>query len=131
MTVNLKEIIAFGVVGSLGTLANLVGVWALVEFLHWPPLLANVLAFLCAFPISLFGHRLWTFKKQAHPPSFGYRFFTVAILGFFLGESLFAVTLKVLHLPYLLGLCIVLLFVAGTTFVLSKFWAFSTGSKTP
>ena len=90
-----------------------------------PPLVANGLTFLGAFQISFWGHSSWSFVDICGPRGKSMlRFFAVAIGSFALNEVLFAALLHWTDLPYQLALAMVLGFVAGITFLLSKFWAF-------
>lgn len=52
------------------------------------------------------------------------RFAGVAILGFVSNEVMYALLLKFTHMDYRAALFIVLIAVAGMTYLLSRFWAF-------
>ena len=52
------------------------------------------------------------------------RFAVTALAGFASNELVFVLLLRGLGLPSLLALFLALLFAAGQTFVLSRFWAF-------
>lgn len=52
------------------------------------------------------------------------RFFTVSACGFAINEGSYAVLLKLSGQRYDLVLAVVLVAVAGFTYVLSRFWAF-------
>ena len=121
-----RELFWFGVVGVSAMLVHFVLVaWLLVPA-GLPPLAANVVAFLLAFQVSYWGHRLKTFEaghvphRQALP-----RFFAVSSLSFVLNEAMYFVLLRHTPLDYRAALLIVLFTVAVVTFVLSKLWAFS------
>ncbi|MBK1830333.1 GtrA family protein [Verrucomicrobiaceae bacterium R5-34] len=89
------------------------------------PLVANVFAFLAAFQVSFWGHSSWSFADICGSRGKSMlRFFAVAVGSFLLNELLFAGLLQWTTLPYQLALVLVLGFVAGITFLLSKFWAF-------
>ncbi len=100
------------------------GVFALTQSLLWPEL-ANALGFVIAFGVSFGGHRLLSFKDASTSvaTSLG-RFAITALAGFASNELVFVLLLRVLALPSLLALFLALLFAAGQTFVLSRFWAF-------
>lgn len=119
-----QQLLRFGVVGVSAMAVHMASAVALVE-LGLAPLLANVIAFLLAFQVSYFGHRLWTFdaRAQAHGQTLP-RFFAVALSSFAVNEGLFALLLAYTPLPYWLSLGMVLLAVAAGTFVLSRQWAF-------
>ncbi|MBX9915218.1 MAG: GtrA family protein [Pseudomonadaceae bacterium] len=120
-----RELLWFGVVGISALLVHFLLVLLLVP-LGLPPLLANVLAYLLAFQVSYWGHRLKTFDAAHLPHSQTLpRFFAVASLSFLLNEGLYYLLLRFTPLDYRLALLIVLFCVALVTFVLSRLWAFS------
>jgi putative flippase GtrA len=95
------------------------------------PLVVNIIAFLVAFQVSFYGHFKWSFKESNRSKrSAMIRFFILALGGFLINESLFALLLTFTPLPEKLALLIVLFTVAGGTFLFSKFWAFSHHSAT-
>jgi putative flippase GtrA len=119
------SILAFGMVGAAAACVHFTVVSLLVP-LGAHPLVANVAGFLIAFGVSFSGHRRWTFPGtgRARPKAL-HRFFIVAVAGFAMNESLYAVLLRFTELGYRLALVIVLLVVAVSTFVTSKYWAFA------
>ena len=118
------ELSRFIVVGTLAAATHFMVVLVLVRF-GWAPLLANVIAFVIAFQVSYFGHRGWTFQSQQTQHRRAWpRFLAVASCGFTLNESLYYLLLRYSLLPYWLALAIVLILVAGLTFLSSRAWAF-------
>lgn len=113
----------FLVVGGSAALTHLV-VFSLTQHRMWPEL-ANALGFCIAFFVSFAGHRLLSFKDAATSvaTSLG-RFAVTALAGFASNELVFVLLLRSLDWPALLALVAALLFAAGQTFVLSRFWAF-------
>ena len=99
----------FIAVGASAAATHLLVVWTLVQGLHWPPLGANVAAFLLAFWVSYGGHFVLTFAnvgaahRQALP-----RFFVVACGGFVANELLYLLALRWLGWHYLVSLMAVL-----------------------
>ena len=94
--------------------------------MHWlAPLVANVIGFGCAFPVSFAGHFHWSFRGHgalwlhALP-----RFAAVALTSFAGNELLYAALLA--RTPWHPGtaLFVTLLVVAASTFALSRGWAF-------
>ena len=122
----LPPALRFVLVGGSAASAHLLIVWAAVQGAQWPPLVANVLAFLLAFWVSYGGHFLLTFAdagaahRQALP-----RFFIVACSAFVVNELLYLAALHWLDWHYLISLLAVLVIVAVGTFVSSKLWAFA------
>ena len=90
-----------------------------------PPSQANAIGFLVAFPVSYFGHRKLSFSNQnsTHKQAFP-RFLAVAITGFVANQSLVIGALHLTHLPFWLVLGFVMVFIAVSTYLLSRYWAF-------
>ena len=104
--------------------ATHMGVFALAQVHLWPEV-ANALGFVVAFFVSFAGHRLLSFKDAGTTMGTSFRRFAVtALAGFASNELVFVLLLRGLGLPSLLALFLALLFAAGQTFVLSRFWAF-------
>ena len=122
----LPPALRFVLVGGSAAATHLLIVWVLAQGAQWPPLGANVVAFLVAFWVSYGGHFLLTFAdagaahRQALP-----RFFIVACSAFVVNELLYVVALRWLGWHYLISLLAVLVIVAVGTFVSSKLWAFA------
>jgi putative flippase GtrA len=113
----------FLAVGGAAALTHM-GVFALAHHRMWPEL-ANALGFLVAFFVSFFGHRLLSFKDASTSVATSFKRFAVtALAGFASNELVFIVLLRALELPSLVALFLALVFAAGQTFVLSRFWAF-------
>jgi putative flippase GtrA len=89
------------------------------------PLVANIVGFCCAFPVSFAGHFHWSFRGHgalwlhALP-----RFAGVALSSFAGNELLYAALLAWTPWHPGVSLVITLLVVAASTFALSRGWAF-------
>lgn len=119
----IAQLARFGVVGIAAMSVH----WCVVAILvplGLAPLIANVIAFCVAFNVSFFGHHHWTFASTAKQQSTLKRFLGVAVLGFAANEAMYSLLLKFTALDYRVALGIVLVAVAGMTYVLSRFWAF-------
>lgn len=118
------QIFRFGIVGASAALIHFSTVVFLVQIYAFEPLVANGLAFMVAFQISYFGHRLWTFQHttQQHRVAFP-RLLLVQILNFLANETLFYIFLT-FHFPYAIALLIVLSVLPIFTFISSKLWVF-------
>ena len=118
-----KSTFWFLAVGGSAALTHM-AVFALSQDHMWPEL-ANALGFCVAFFVSFAGHRLLSFKDAATSVSTSLgRFALTALAGFVSNEIVFMVLLRTLGWPALLALFAALVFAAGQTFVLSRFWAF-------
>jgi putative flippase GtrA len=124
------RIFRFLVIGGSAAAVHWLVVLAVVSQTGMEPLIANIIAFLCAFSVSYFGHKNWTFeaRDQAHGPAAA-KFFTVAVTGFCINESVYALLLKGLHIHYLIGSAVAIVTAAVSTYILSKSWAFNPGKK--
>ena len=113
----------FLAVGGAAAATHMV-VFALTQTHMWPEL-ANALGFVIAFGVSFAGHRLLSFKDAGTSMATSLRRFGItALAGFASNEIMFILLLRWLALPSLLALFLALVFAAGQTFVLSRFWAF-------
>lgn len=119
----IAQLLRFGVVGVAAMATHWCVVALLVPF-GIVPLLANVIGFCVAFNVSFFGHHHWTFTSADSQKETFKRFLAVAVLGFVINESMYTVLLKLTALDYRIALAIVLVTVAGLTYVLSRCWAF-------
>jgi putative flippase GtrA len=117
------SVLWFLVVGGSAALTHM-GVFAIAQHQMWPEL-ANALGFVVAFFVSFAGHRFLSFRDAGTSvtQSFG-RFAVTALVGFVSNEIVFVLLLRAGGWPALLALFVALLFAAGQTFLLSRFWAF-------
>ena len=116
----------FILVGGTAASIHLGVVVCLVELYSISPLQANLLGFFVSFCFSFLGQRFLTFRDSnkslgASIP----RYLIVASSAFALNETLFAITLHYLMIPYYLALGVVVLLVAVATYFASKYWAFA------
>jgi putative flippase GtrA len=89
------------------------------------PLLANIIGWIIAFCVSFAGHYTLTFRHQHAPlPRAAGRFFVVSALGFGINEAAYAWLLHTTALRYDVLLALVLIGIAGMTFILGRYWAF-------
>ncbi|OIN93841.1 MAG: polysaccharide synthesis protein GtrA [Comamonadaceae bacterium CG1_02_60_18] len=113
----------FLAVGGAAALTHMT-VFALAQHTLWPEL-ANALGFVVAFFVSFGGHRCLSFRDAGTTVATSFqRFVVTALVGFASNEIVFVVVLRWLRMPSLLALFVALVFAAGQTFVLSRFWAF-------
>lgn len=113
----------FLAVGGTAALTHM-GVFVLTQSHMWPEL-ANALGFVIAFFVSFSGHRLLSFTDTSISVATSFQRFTItALAGFVCNELVFVLLLRGLNLPSLLALFTALVFAAGQTFALSRFWAF-------
>ena len=119
----------FTIIGALAALTHYI---IAVSFEHSAFLTAshaNIAGFIAAFPVSYFGHHKFSFGDQdaSHTQAFP-RFLSVAVLGFLANQTLVLNGIEYTNLPFWLVLGVVMVLVAASTYVLSKFWVFK-GTK--
>jgi len=114
----------FIAVGTAAALTHM-AVFALTRSHLWPEV-ANATGFVVAFFVSFAGHRRLSFQDaQTGLLQSLRRFAVTALAGFASNELVFVLLLRGLDWPSMLALFVALVFAAGQTFVLSRFWAFA------
>ncbi|MBV6272942.1 GtrA family protein [Alcaligenaceae bacterium CGII-47] len=115
----------FVIVGCAAAATHWAFAVACVAFVGFSPLWANFIGWIIAFFVSFTGHYQLTFRHQRAPlAQAAWRFFTVSALGFAVNEAAYAVLLRLTPLRYDLLLALILIGIAGMTFILGRFWAF-------
>jgi putative flippase GtrA len=120
-----KQLALFLAVGCAAAATHWGVVVLAVSTAAMQPLVANVAGWLVAFIVSFFGHYRLTFRHQHAPLArAARRFFAVSALGFSVNELAYAWLLQVTRLRYDVLLALILIGIAGMTFILGRFWAF-------
>ncbi len=120
-----RQVGCFVAVGCCAAATHWLVVVAVVSASGLTPLTANVVGWLAAFCVSFTGHYHLTFKLQRAPLArAARRFFAVSALGFGVNELVYAWLLHVTTLRYDVLLALILIAIAGMTFILGRFWAF-------
>jgi putative flippase GtrA len=120
-----KQLALFLAVGCAAAATHWGVVVLAVSTAAMQPLVANVAGWLVAFIVSFFGHYRLTFRHQHAPLArAARRFFAVSALGFCVNELAYAWLLQVTRLRYDVLLALILIGIAGMTFILGRFWAF-------
>jgi len=119
----------FVVVGCAAAAVHWSVATALVALGGWAPLQANVVGWLVALGVSFTGHHQLSFRGHGNPIGrAGLRFFSLSAGGFLVNETAYALLLHWTSVRYDLLLAGVLVGVAGTTYLLSRHWAFLNSS---
>ncbi|ENV04086.1 MULTISPECIES: GtrA family protein [Acinetobacter] len=86
---------------------------------------ANLVAFLLAYWVSYFGHRIFTFKAQhiSHRQTLP-KFTLVAGLGFLFNESFLLLSNLYFSTPISTLVCVAIVLTSIVTFLLNRFFAF-------
>lgn len=115
----------FVIVGCAAAATHWAVAVACVSITGLPPLWANLIGWLTAFCVSFTGHYQLTFRLQRAPlAQAARRFFAVSALGFAVNEAAYAVLLSTTSIRYDILLALILIGIAGMTFILGRFWAF-------
>ncbi|WP_431047880.1 GtrA family protein [Roseateles sp. L2-2] len=125
-----RRIPRFIAVGAAAALVHWGVVTAIVQTVHWHPLVANVLGWIVALQVSFFGHHRMTFEGHGVPLwRSASRFSAISAGGFVINELAYAAMLRWTDQSYQVSLVIVLLGVAVLTYLLSSRWAFIARSQ--
>ncbi|MBI0129465.1 MULTISPECIES: GtrA family protein [Snodgrassella] len=117
----------FTLVGGAAAAMHFLCLVVLVRYAHFLPVLANPLAFLCAFVISFSGHYYLTFSLTRHTWFQAlWRWLFSSITGFMINQILFMAGIHWFgNQAYWWVWFIVTLIVTVLSFILGKFWAFN------
>ncbi len=130
---SLYEAATFACVGLAASVVHVLVAIVLIENLSMAAWQANIVAFLCALPVSYFGHSLLTFSarnyNRAAPVSVQtlQKFTVTALGGFALNQLSVVIFISWLGLPHRPVMFVTVFGVAGLLFLVSKFWAFRGG----
>lgn len=120
----MESVIIFIVVGVLAATTHAVIGLTLTAAHILGAFWANVVAFSCAFVVSYFGHKTFSFKSSAQHSQALPRFLVTAIVGLSLNQIIVYVLVYHLMIPYHFALLCVFATVPPLVYVLSKTWAF-------
>ena len=88
---------------------------------------SNLIGFACGFPVSYSGHRWWTFAETREPHAVALpRFLLMQASSFAGNQILLLLAVRWLPLPFWFILGAVLVMVAVTTYLVSRYWVFRT-----
>ncbi len=121
-----RQVFRFALVGATATLTHITIALVLHGGMELSPLWANFFAFCTAVLISYFGHHGWTFAVEGRHGFRFPRFVLVALAGLALNQAIVYAMVEVIGWPYGLALAVVVLVVPGLSFLLVRYWAFST-----
>jgi len=120
-----KKIVKFCVVGVIGAVIDFGLLAILVEFGHWPVLIANTCSFIVALVNNFFLNKFWTWrdKSDKHVGQF-VKYSLTSGVGLGINTVLMWVSLKI-GLYYLLAKFFISIIVAFWNYLVNNFWTFS------
>lgn len=121
-----REVLTFLAVGGAATLTHIVVATVLQTQLSVHPQLANFGGYVSAVSLSYFGHGRLTFQAKQLHASQAPKFIVVSLAGLFIGSALVALLSTKSGVRFEHTMAAVGVTVAVTTFLLSKFWVFSS-----
>lgn len=125
-----RQVSWFVAVGCAAALTHWCVAIGCVKLTGAAPLLANFVGWLVAFVVSFAGHFHLTFRHALQSWHIaGLRFLAVSALGFAVNEAAYAWLLAATGMRYDILLALILIAVAGMTFVLSRLWAFRRNDR--
>ena len=111
--------------GIAATLTHVIIAWIAYQGMAAHPAIANLMGAGVAFVVSLLGNEALTFRSGRSAWKTGPRYLLVSLVSYLLTTGI----MMVVHsheLPTYIFAIAVLVIVPPTTFLLAKFWAFST-----
>lgn len=126
MTRTIGQIARFGVVGVLATTVHFVVLSVGTDVYGQSPVAMTALAFCCAVLITYTGQTIWVFGVRQHGAGQLLRFGISVGAGLFGNVAIMYLVVELLGGPYQAGFLSGLVLVPITTFVLNKYWVFST-----
>lgn len=121
------QLVKFGMVGVGAAMVHFIVALAVIHYCQLSLPVANIIGFVSAFWVSLFGHQFFSFNATTLPlrQTF-WRFFLVAIIGFIVNESCVIALRQITTWSNQWTLATAILLSAAVTFVLSRVFAFKT-----
>lgn len=121
----LREALSFSAVGLFATLTHVTTALALIDLTRSNPYSANLLGTGMAFMVSFLGNAGFTFRTDRSLWICARRYLCVSLFSFVATSAILALVRRY-ELPTYAYALIVFAVVPPTTFLLVKFWAFST-----
>jgi putative flippase GtrA len=120
----IRQLFRFGMVGGLATVVNSALFLIFVDIFKVVPLLSNLLAFLCAFLVSYFGHSWWTFGHRKHSSEKLARFLMTSLLGLAINSCFIWILMHQLHQSAYVAIIPMIFMTPLLIFCINKSWVF-------
>lgn len=127
-----KQLIKYGIVGTLGTLLDVASLYVFVEFFHFPILLGATCSFFLALTHNYILNRLWTFEYTSnnHRKLF-LKFSIIALIGLSLTNASMFFFTSIVGLWYIYAKLVTSALVMMWNFLGNKHWTFRQPSPHP
>lgn len=124
-------IVRFGVTDVTTTLVYLVLINAFVLSSMMPPVLSSVCAYVISVAIWFVMHGRFTFRVNGSSLNQFPPFIVMSLAGLLVSWCAMALTVDVLHLPYLTGAIGTCVIVPALNFFVLRGWVFTTQARPP
>lgn len=126
-----RQIISYGIFGSLGALSDFGVYTLLVNQAQWAPLASNFVSVPVGILVSFTFNSRITFRRSDRTLQRALRFFTVGLTGLALSTSLLALFTHVFGVSPLLAKALTLPPVVLLQFLANRYWTFRDLDKKP
>jgi len=122
---DVKTFIKYTFVGTIGLVLDIAALYALVEFVQVPVLIATPTAFMVAIINNFFFHKYWTFHdKSKHIAQEFFSFFVISIANLILTVGFMYVFVEVLFIWYILSKLITSIIILVFSYTMNRLWTF-------
>lgn len=120
-----RQMTTFVFVGLFAAVAHYGALIALVEYAGWTPVPATLVGYCCGGVTSYMLNRRHTFESDRSHGEAGWRFATVAGVGFFLTWGIMFLLVERAGVPYLPAQVLATAGVLVWSFLANKLWTFA------
>ena len=122
---NFNKLIAYGIIGLLGTLIHFTSLVFFVEIINLDPVLSSSIGFILTIIVSFILNKKFTFKVKTRSNSILFIKYTiVSFTGFFINSLIMYSTVHLLSIHYSIGQAIVVIVLPISNFLLNNYWTF-------
>jgi putative flippase GtrA len=123
-----RQLSAFVVVGLVAAIAHYGTLFTLVEGMHWRPVPATLVGFVCGGIVSYILNRRHTFVSERPHEEASWRFAIVSSIGFTLTWIIMHILVDRIGAPYLPAQMLTTGLVMFWNFLANKLWTFGGGA---
>lgn len=117
--------IKYTMVGTLGLVLDMTTLYLLVEYAHFPVLIATALAFMVAIVNNFILHKFWTFRdKSKHIKRQFTAFFVISVFNFIITIGCMYIFYDLLHIWYMFAKFITAIIVLIFSYIANRIFTF-------